>query len=205
MPKLFLFFAEDFQDDAWADRSYCLEAPEDSHHHGGNGEWVIGRDPASDLTIALRNVSRKHCLIAYSYRADRWTVEDMGSTAGTMLSGQVLAPGDPVPIAPGDRLWLGPNPIYVAEDEGDTIGDDDGGPPTVVDVVPLDYRPQVEAPPAPPAPPPPPPPPAPRSQWDVAETGLRWLIAPTTNLGAAVRLAVVGMVATVVVVVFDRP
>lgn len=188
MPSLTLYFAPDFGDKAWAGLTYMLDCPGGNKH---GSEWIVGRHPASDLTISLRDVSRRHCALAYSYIANRWTVIDLGSTAGTTIRGKRLEPGNPELIAPGDRLWLGPHPINVIEDEGDTVGGDDDGPATVADVVPLDYRPQ----PAPVAPPP-------RSYADNLDQVLQWLLAPQSKVGGAVRLVVVALVALVVVLVF---
>lgn len=197
MPRLTFYFAEDFPDRDLADTHYKLEAPGDEHGHGDRGEWVIGRSPTNDLTISLRNVSRRHLMVSYSYVANAWYVTDLGSTSGTTLSGRMLVPHDPTPITPGDRLWLGPNPIYCVEDEGDTLGTqaDDDGPPTVADVVPLDYRPT----------PPPPPPPPPSAGWaDAAAIALQWLTTPKTGLGVAARLLVVATVTVVVVIIFEE-
>ncbi len=189
MATLTLFFAADFADEVWAGLSYTLEAPTDRHGHGHRGEWILGRHPASDLTISLRDVSRRHCALIYSYAASRWTATDLGSTGGTTLRGKRLEPGRPELIAPGDRLWLGPHCINVIEDEGDTIGEEDNGPSTVADVVPLDHRPQQV--------------PTPRTYADNLDRVLGWLLSPDTRLGAVVRLVVVALVVAALVVVFD--
>lgn len=208
MPKLSLYFDRKFEDEVWRTLTYDLEPPLDSHGHGRGGEWVLGRHPASDLTIAIKSISLRHCSIAYSYASDCWTVTDLGSTSGTYLRGKKLVRGDPAPLQIGDRLYLGSNLISVVEGEDDTVN---GGPPTVADVKPIDWSAPTPAPAPPPAPPPPPapapapPPPAPPSLTyaDSVQFALAWLATPTTKLGGAVRLVVVALAALVVVVVFD--
>ena len=190
MPSLTLYFGLDFADENWAGLSYQLDCP-GGHKHGG--EWILGRAPTSDLTISVRNVSRRHAAIAYSYAADRWSVQDLGSSEGTFLHGKKLAPGDQHPLNIGDRLYLASNLINVVEDEQDTVGDP--GPPTVASTEPIDWRPAAD--------PPAPPPPAPASYADNINFALQWLATPTTWLGGAVRFVVLALVALVVVVVFD--
>lgn len=192
MPKITLFFPKDFDDPAWAGSSFCLEAPEDHGHHR-SGEWVLGRHPASDVTISIRSVSKNHCAIAYSYASNRWAVTDLGSTNGTRLNGELLSPNDPRPLKIGDRLHIGPNLVQIVEDDQDTVGDDNNHEPTtIVGTRPLDHR---TGEPLPPAPPPP------KTYADTLDTGLSWLLHPTTTLGALVRLAVVAAAALVFVLV----
>lgn len=93
MPKLTLYFPPEFDDPAWAGSSFCLDAPGGDHKHGRAGEWVLGRHPAADVTIASRTVSARHAAIAYSYAADRWSIQDLGSTNGTRINSELLAEG----------------------------------------------------------------------------------------------------------------
>ncbi|WP_035984209.1 hypothetical protein [Leptolyngbya sp. KIOST-1] len=78
------------------------------------------------------------------------------------------------------------------EDEQDTIGDDDEGPATVADTVPLDYRPHQQPPPAPP-----------KGWADTAAIALLWLTNPTTAMGVAARLLAVAVATVAIVVIFD--
>lgn len=180
-PSLTLFFGDDFADEAWRGLSYKLDAPTDSKI----GEWVLGRHPASDLTISIRNVSRRHAAIAYSYAADRWSVQDLNSSKGTFLNGKTLRPGDLHPLAIGDRLYLASNLINVVEDEQDTVGNDEG-PPTLASTEPMDYRPVVDPPPqtlpplAPPA----------RTYADSIYVMAQWVISGQTPAGKVYRLIV---------------
>ncbi len=55
----------------------------------GDGELVIGRDPACDLCIDDAGVSRRHACVRAE--AGRYLVEDLGSKNGTQVNGQALA------------------------------------------------------------------------------------------------------------------
>jgi len=192
MPTITLYFADDFADENWRGISYQLDCP-GGHKHGG--EWILGRAPDNDLTISARNVSRRHAAIAYSYAADRWSIQDLGSSEGTFLHGKKLGPGDLHPLKIGDRFYLASNLINVVEDEQDTVGGDPG-PPTVASTEPIDWQPAAD-------PPAPAPAPAPASYADNIHFALHWLATPTTWLGGAVRFLVLALVSLVVVAVFD--
>jgi len=194
MPSLSLYFAPNFADLLWQNLTYKLEVTtEDDRHYG---EWILGRSPTCELTISIRDISRKHAAINYSYAADQWSAQDLGSQEGTVLNGQRLKRGDQQPIAIGDRLWLASNLITIVEDDQDTVGKDNG-PPTVASTKPLPFIPA-------PAPAPAPAPPAPAATYaDNIGFALQWLATPTTWMGGAVRFVVVALVALVVVLVFD--
>lgn len=193
-PALSLYFADDFADDAWAGLSYKLVAPTDSKV----GEWVIGRHPASDLTINIRNVSRRHAAIAYSYAADRWSILDLGSSKGTFLNGKTLKAGEPHPLKIGDRFYIASNLINVVEDEQDTVGNDDG-PPTLASTEPMDYRPAAD----PLATTPPAVPPPPRTFAESAYVMTQWVISGSTVAGRVYRLIVLAAATSFVVVLVD--
>lgn len=199
-PSLTLFFGDDFADEAWRSLSYKLDAPTDSK----SGEWVLGRHPASELTISIRNVSRRHAAIAYSYAANRWSIQDLGSTKGTALNGKWLKPGDLHPLAIGDRVYLADNLINVVEDEQDTVGSDEG-PPTLASTEPMDYRPVVDLPQTLPTPTPTPAPaPTPaRTFEDAAYLWAQWAISGSTVAGKVYRLIVLAAGTAFVVLLID--
>jgi hypothetical protein len=200
MPTLSLYFGPSFADLLWCNLTYRLEVATDDDRR--SGEWILGRLPTCDLTINIRDVSRRHASINYSYAANQWSAQDLGSQEGTVLNGQRLKKGDLRPIEIGDRLWLASNLITVVEDEEDTVGKDDG-PPTVASTKPLPFIPAPAPAPAP-APPAPAPAPAPAATYaDNIGFALQWLATPTTWLGGVVRFVVVALVALVVVLVFD--
>lgn len=68
---------------------------------------AIGRSAAFvDFAIADGKVSRRHCRLMW--REGTLLVEDLDSTAGTLLDGRSLAPFAPAVLRPGSRLGLGP-------------------------------------------------------------------------------------------------
>jgi pSer/pThr/pTyr-binding forkhead associated (FHA) protein len=68
------------------------------------GTITVGR--ASDATIQIKHpsISREHLLLRLS---DTITVEDLGSSHGTVLEGHSLRPGEVLPLALGKRLQIG--------------------------------------------------------------------------------------------------
>lgn len=189
VPSISISFPLEFPDKAWAGSVYCLEAPAGDHGHHAPGEWIIGRHPAADLTVAPRSISAQHCAITYSYAASRWAITDLQSTNGTRVNGELLSPGDPRPVRVGDRVHLGPHLINLVEDAQDTV---DSGPTTIVGTAPLDHRTGETLATAPPAP---------KTYADTLDTALQWLINPKTRLGALVRLLVLVIAAAVFVLV----
>ncbi|MEA5448355.1 FHA domain-containing protein [Leptolyngbya sp. CCNP1308] len=193
VPKLTLYFPDEFGDVLWRGETFALEAPKER----GTVEWLLGRSPASDLTITIRTVSRRHAAIAYSYAANRWSISDLGSALGTYVNGQKLEE-KPHVIGIGDKFYLGTPEarIHCVEDAQDTISPDEQGPETIASTSPLATMP--------PPPPPPPPAPAPATNADNINFALQWLATPTTWLGGIVRFVVAALVALVVVLVFDN-
>lgn len=54
------------------------------------GSYVLGRDEEEcDITIPSDEVSRRHARLSFS--ASRCTVEDLGSTSGTVHTGQTVS------------------------------------------------------------------------------------------------------------------
>lgn len=67
------------------------------------GENVIGRAAESQVQVVTEGVSRRHARV--SSREDRWWVEDIGSTNGTICRGMLL--DRPMELRDGDRINLG--------------------------------------------------------------------------------------------------
>jgi pSer/pThr/pTyr-binding forkhead associated (FHA) protein len=62
-----------------------------SHHRFTSPEILIGRDPACELVLDNPTVSNSHARLAYHH--GHWWLEDLHSTNGTFLNGEmVLAP-----------------------------------------------------------------------------------------------------------------
>ena len=66
------------------------------------GVTVVGRGPDCDVRIPLPLVSRKHCQIVQN--DDGLTVQDLGSTNGTMLNDSPVVESE---LHPGDTLKIG--------------------------------------------------------------------------------------------------
>lgn len=62
--------------------------------------FLIGRDPASDLTIPSRKVSKRHAEILHTMGAV--LVRDLNSTNGTLVNGRRIT--QPTPVGAGDLL-----------------------------------------------------------------------------------------------------
>ena len=69
-------------------------------------EVRIGRRPDLELPLPYAALSGLHARLV---RVDdgRWQIEDLGSTNGTRVDGERLAPRQPRPIAPGAQIKLG--------------------------------------------------------------------------------------------------
>jgi pSer/pThr/pTyr-binding forkhead associated (FHA) protein len=77
----------------------AIEFPDDAK------EIRIGRRPDVELPLPYPALSGLHARLVRS--DDRWQLEDLGSTNGTRVDGQRLAPRQPRPIAPGAQITLG--------------------------------------------------------------------------------------------------
>jgi ABC-type multidrug transport system ATPase subunit len=69
--------------------------------------WKIGSSPACDIVIDQQAVSAEHCRLGLHDR--QYILEDLGSTSGTFVNGQRLAPRTPVYVTPTDQVTLGPS------------------------------------------------------------------------------------------------
>ena len=68
-------------------------------------EVRIGRQPDLELPLPYPALSGLHARVV---RVDgRWQIEDLGSTNGTRVDGERLAPHQPRPLAPGAQIKLG--------------------------------------------------------------------------------------------------
>jgi DNA-binding NtrC family response regulator len=68
-------------------------------------QLVIGRGEGCDVTIDHRSLSRRHAV----FRPGRApTVQDLGSTNGTLVAGELRHGGEPIALAAGDGFRIGP-------------------------------------------------------------------------------------------------
>jgi hypothetical protein len=74
------------------------------------GEYVIGRDVASDIRVDASNVSRTHARLTLRY--SDWVIEDLGSSNGTWVSGQRIT--KPTLIFPRQEVTVGNIELTVA-------------------------------------------------------------------------------------------
>lgn len=66
---------------------------------------VVGRSPACDLVLDVRDVSREHAAVHWTGAA--WELQDLGSRNGTWLADRRLAPRECLPVARGAQLRFG--------------------------------------------------------------------------------------------------
>src|SRR6185437_3920357 len=71
----------------------------------GKDEFLVGRDPAADVSVDVFEVSRRHCQIRIS--SGRVFVRDLGSSNGTFVTGRKLRPDEEALIPAGQELSLG--------------------------------------------------------------------------------------------------
>jgi pSer/pThr/pTyr-binding forkhead associated (FHA) protein len=79
------------------------EGAETSPHRFNSSEVILGRDPASHISVNDETVSARHTRL--SYRQGQWWVQDLRSTNGTYLNKQLVE--DPMVVASGDQLRCG--------------------------------------------------------------------------------------------------
>jgi diguanylate cyclase (GGDEF)-like protein len=69
------------------------------------GETVIGRDPACDVSVRLDEISRTHCRL--TLRGDGATLCDLESTNGTFLNDREIPTREECVLRSGDLVHLG--------------------------------------------------------------------------------------------------
>jgi hypothetical protein len=72
-------------------------------HRGPEDQVTLGRSATCELTINDGTLSQTHLVFIHD-AAGLWTVRDAGSTNGSWVNGQKLAPGQPVELANGTRI-----------------------------------------------------------------------------------------------------
>jgi ABC transport system ATP-binding/permease protein len=78
----------------------------------GQRPAVIGRTPGVDIVLPFVQVSGRHAGVAPTSDG-MLAVTDYGSTNGTHIGGKRIAPNVPVKIKPGDKIFIGPYPLYL--------------------------------------------------------------------------------------------
>ncbi len=79
----------------------------------GSGEQrqTIGRTPENDITIAHPQVSSHHAVLIKV--GSQLFLEDRGSANGTYVRGQRIPAGQRVPVANGEKVFIGPMPLLL--------------------------------------------------------------------------------------------
>jgi len=67
---------------------------------------VIGRSSACEVRLADATISRRHAEICWI--GGRWMLSDLGGANGTWLNDVRMDESTPMPLAPGDRIAVGP-------------------------------------------------------------------------------------------------
>ena len=78
------------------------------------GEVSIGRHPDNVVVLPDPAVSGAHARIVVGDRS-RW-IEDLMSANGTLIEGRRAPPGQPVPLAGGERMMIGPFVLSYVDD-----------------------------------------------------------------------------------------
>jgi len=76
------------------------------------GETLIGREPSVALPLVYPLVSRRHARLDCSETA--CTITDLESANGTIINGVRLNPNEPMPLADGMHITIGPFEIVAA-------------------------------------------------------------------------------------------
>jgi pSer/pThr/pTyr-binding forkhead associated (FHA) protein len=72
-------------------------------HDLSQREILVGRDPACQLHLDDETISARHARLRYHH--GHWWIEDLGSTNGTRLNGQLLT--TPTVLTSGDEIGCG--------------------------------------------------------------------------------------------------
>jgi ABC-type multidrug transport system ATPase subunit/pSer/pThr/pTyr-binding forkhead associated (FHA) protein len=69
---------------------------------------TIGRGTDNDLQLKYPTVSRHHARITRSGSAEQYVIEDLASSNGTLVNDELIEPGKPFPLHPGNTIRIGP-------------------------------------------------------------------------------------------------
>ena len=89
-----------------------------------SGTISIGRTPDNQIVVNHPQVSSKHAQIVNA--GGQLFLEDRGSANGSYVRGQRLTPGQRVPVANGEKVFIGPMPlvIHIAESRINVVVED---------------------------------------------------------------------------------
>jgi ABC transport system ATP-binding/permease protein len=72
---------------------------------------TIGRTPDNDIVVPHPQVSSKHAVLHMA--GSQLFLEDRGSSNGSYVRGQRIPPGQRVPVAHGEKVFIGPMPLLL--------------------------------------------------------------------------------------------
>ncbi|GBC84139.1 hypothetical protein HRbin11_00561 [bacterium HR11] len=128
----------------------------------------IGRREGNDVILPFPFVSGRHCRVFR--HGTRLLVEDLGSTNGTLVNGESLAPQTPHSLRPGDVIQIGTVEVRAQWFEEAAVVET--ATPTVYEAVPAEVPPRASTrPPGPASAAPASAPDAPATMWEI-QTGM---------------------------------
>jgi len=80
----------------------------------GRDTLTIGRSPENDLQLDYPTISRHHARVRRTGTGEEYVIEDLGSSNGTSVNDELLAPNKPRPLHPGSTLRVGPIKLIFA-------------------------------------------------------------------------------------------
>jgi pSer/pThr/pTyr-binding forkhead associated (FHA) protein len=75
-------------------------------------EITLGRDPTCECLLHSETVSARHARFAYHH--GQWWLEDLKSTNGTFVNGEILSTA--IVVIPGDQIHCGDIKIVILEE-----------------------------------------------------------------------------------------
>lgn len=118
------------------------------------GTFIFGRQTSTDIPLSSSLVSRQHARLVCDESGCR--LEDLNSSNGTLLNGELLDPEVPTPLQHGDLIEIGPFQLHFEQASAALPADQDETPPEDVLLeegapslaVPDDEASSVEVPPS---------------------------------------------------------
>jgi ABC transport system ATP-binding/permease protein len=84
---------------------------------GAASSKSIGRTPDNDIQIEHAQVSSRHARLHKI--GDQLFIEDIGSANGTFVRGHRIGKGERVPVAHGEKVFIGPMPLLLHVEKND--------------------------------------------------------------------------------------
>src|SRR5689334_16431122 len=81
---------------------------------------TLGRDTNVELPLQDDGISRRHCRVRLDVDGLHYLVEDLRSTNGTLVNGQLLT--EPTQLRAGDRIYLGGCVIKFTDSDALEVG-----------------------------------------------------------------------------------